>query len=85
VPVQVNRVGSMFTVFFSPNPVVDAGSARACDTKKFGRFFHAMLEGGVYLPPSQFESAFVSVAHSDDDVDRTLEAAGRAFAESARA
>jgi glutamate-1-semialdehyde 2,1-aminomutase len=85
VPVQVNRVGSMFTVFFSPSPVFDAGSARACDTKRFGRFFHAMLEGGVYLPPSQFESAFVSVAHSDDDVDRTLEAAGRAFAESARA
>jgi glutamate-1-semialdehyde 2,1-aminomutase len=85
VPVQVNRVGSMFTVFFSPNPVFDAKSARACDTKRFGRFFHAMLEGGVYLPPSQFESAFVSVAHSDDDVEQTLEGAGRAFAESARA
>jgi len=85
VPVQVNRVGSMFTVFFSPDPVFDAKSARTCDTKRFGRFFHAMLEGGVYLPPSQFESAFVSVVHSADDVEQTLAAASRAFAESARA
>ena len=85
VPVQVNRVGSMFTVFFSPEPVFDARSARACDTRRFGRFFHAMLEGGVYLPPSQFESAFVSVVHSDDDVEQTLSTAGRAFAEAARA
>jgi glutamate-1-semialdehyde 2,1-aminomutase len=81
VPVQVNRVGSMFTVFFSPVPVFDAKSARACDTKRFARFFHSMLEAGVYLPPSQFESAFVSVAHSDDDVEQTLAAAGKAFAE----
>jgi glutamate-1-semialdehyde 2,1-aminomutase len=78
-------VGSMFTVFFSKDPVFDARSARACDTKRFGRFYHSMLEGGVYLPPSQFESAFVSTAHSDDDVEQTLEAAGRAFAEAARA
>jgi glutamate-1-semialdehyde 2,1-aminomutase len=85
VPVQVNRVGSMFTVFFSPNPVFDARTARACDTRRFGRFFHAMLEGGVYLPPSQFESAFVSVVHSDDDVEQTVAAAGRAFAEAAKA
>ncbi len=85
VPVQVNRVGSMFTVFFSPNPVFDARTARACDTRRFGRFFHAMLEGGVYLPPSQFESAFVSVVHSEDDVEQTVATAGRAFAEAAKA
>ena len=75
----------MFTVFFSPDPVFDAKSARACDTRRFGRFFHSMLEGGVYLPPSQFESAFVSLAHSDDDVEQTLAAAAKAFAEAARA
>ncbi|HTP51099.1 MAG TPA: glutamate-1-semialdehyde 2,1-aminomutase [Anaeromyxobacteraceae bacterium] len=79
VEVQVNRVGSMLTVFFSGEPVTDAASARKCDAKKFGRFFHAMLEGGVYLPPSQFEAAFVSVAHSDDDVDLTVKAARSAF------
>ena len=85
VPVQVNRVGSMLTVFFSADPVYDAQSARRCDTKRFARFFHAMLENGVYLPPSQFEAAFVSVAHSDEDLDQTIRAARRAFAEAARA
>jgi glutamate-1-semialdehyde 2,1-aminomutase len=80
-PVQVNRVGSMLTVFFSPDPVFDAASARKCDTRKFGRFFHAMLERGIYLPPSQFEAAFVSVAHSEADVDLTLQAARAALRE----
>ncbi len=79
VDVQVNRVGSMLTVFFSGAPVFDAQSARACDTKRFGKFFHAMLEAGVYLPPSQFEAAFVSLAHSDEDVQATIAAAQRAF------
>ncbi|MBI5068881.1 MAG: glutamate-1-semialdehyde 2,1-aminomutase [Deltaproteobacteria bacterium] len=82
VAVQVNRVGSMLTVFFSGEPVFDAQSARKSDAKAFGRFFHAMLEGGVYLPPSQFEAAFVSVAHTDEDIDRTIAAAGPAFAAS---
>ncbi len=85
VAVQVNRVGSMLTVFFSGEPVYDAQSARKCDTRRFGRFYHALLEGGVYFPPSQFEAAFVSLAHSDEDVDATIEAAARAFAEAARA
>jgi glutamate-1-semialdehyde 2,1-aminomutase len=84
VPVQVNRVGSMLTVFFSPDPVLDAASARKADTRRFGKFFHAMLERGVYLPPSQFEAAFVSVAHTDDDVDQTIAAASPAFEEAAR-
>lgn len=83
--VQVNRVGSMLTVFFSGEPVFDAASARKCDTKKFGRFFHAMLERGVYLPPSQFEAAFVSLAHTDEDVALTLTAAEAAFAEALKA
>jgi glutamate-1-semialdehyde 2,1-aminomutase len=84
VPVQVNRVGSMLTVYFSKEPVYDAASARKCDAKRFGRFFHAMLERGVYLPPSQFESAFVSLAHSEEDVALTVAAAREAFPEALR-
>ena len=80
VPVQVNRVGSMLTVFFAEKPVFDATSARASDTGRFGRFFHAMLERGVYLPPSQFEAAFVSLAHTEEDLRRTLAAARQALA-----
>jgi glutamate-1-semialdehyde 2,1-aminomutase len=85
VPVQVNRVGSMLTVFFSERPVFDAASARACSTKRFGVFFHALLDGGVYFPPSQFEAAFLSTAHTQDDVDLTLRAARVAFAAAAKA
>ncbi len=85
VPVQVNRVGSMLTVFFSDQPVFDAASARAASTKRFGAYFHAMLEGGVYLPPSQFEAAFLSTAHTEADLDLTLEAAKGAFAAAAAA
>ncbi len=81
VAVQVNRVGSMLTVFFAEGPVFDAQSARRADARRFGRFFHALLERGVYLPPSQFEAAFVSLAHSEDDVEQTIDAAGPAFAE----
>ncbi|ABC84107.1 glutamate-1-semialdehyde 2,1-aminomutase [Anaeromyxobacter dehalogenans] len=84
VPVQVNRVGSMLTVFFSHKPVFDAATARACNTRRFGAFFHAMLEHGAYLPPSQFEAAFLSTAHTDDDVARTVAAARVAFAEAAK-
>jgi glutamate-1-semialdehyde 2,1-aminomutase len=82
--VQVNRVGSMLTVFFSAEPVFDAASARKSDTKRFGRFFHGMLERGVYLPPSQFEAAFVSVAHSEEDIALTVAAAREAFAEAVK-
>jgi glutamate-1-semialdehyde 2,1-aminomutase len=84
VPVQVNRVGSMLTVFFSDRPVFDAASARAASTKRFGAFFHALLENGVYFPPSQFEAAFLSTAHTEDDVDATLGAAKVAFAAAAK-
>ncbi len=82
--VQVNRVGSMLTVFFSGDPVFDAASARKCDAKRFGRFFHAMLELGIYLPPSQFEAAFVSLGHSAEDVELTIAAAKEAFAAAMR-
>ncbi|HTN54353.1 MAG TPA: glutamate-1-semialdehyde 2,1-aminomutase [Anaeromyxobacter sp.] len=84
VPVQVNRVGAMLTVFFSGKPVFDAQSARACDTRRFAAFFHALLEGGVYFPPSQFEAAFLSTAHTDEDLEHTLRTARAAFAAAAR-
>jgi glutamate-1-semialdehyde 2,1-aminomutase len=84
VPVQVNRVGSMLTVFFSDRPVFDAASARAASTKRFAAFFHALLENGAYFPPSQFEAAFLSTAHTEDDVDATLRAAQVGFAAAAK-
>jgi glutamate-1-semialdehyde 2,1-aminomutase len=79
VPLVANRVGSMFTGFFTSEPVVDYASAKRSDTARFGRFFHAMLDGGVYLAPSQFEAAFVSLAHDDRALDRTLQAAQNAL------
>jgi glutamate-1-semialdehyde 2,1-aminomutase len=77
--VTINRVGSMITLFFCPGPVVDYATAKASDTKAFGAYFHAMLENGVYLPPAQFEAAFVSLAHTEADVDVTVEAAARSL------
>ena len=71
----VNRVGSMLTAFFTPGPVVDYATAKRSDTARFGRFFHGMLARGVYLAPSQFEATFVSLAHTDADIDHTLRAA----------
>jgi glutamate-1-semialdehyde 2,1-aminomutase len=81
--VTVNRVGSMFTFFFADGPVTDWETAKVSDTQRFGRFFRAMLERGVYLAPSQFEAAFLGAAHSDEDIERTMKAAGEAFAASA--
>jgi glutamate-1-semialdehyde 2,1-aminomutase len=79
VPLQFNRAGSMFTWFFTSEPVTDWDSASKSDTKAFGKFFRAMLDAGIYLPPSQFEAAFLSVAHSEDDVQKTIAAAKKAF------
>jgi glutamate-1-semialdehyde 2,1-aminomutase len=70
-----NRVGSMFTGFFTSEPVTDYTSAKRSDTGRYARFFHEMLQRGVYLAPSQFEAGFVSLAHTSDDVDATLAAA----------
>ncbi len=78
-----NRVGSMFTWFFAAGPVTDWTSAAKCDTEAFGRFFRAMLEDGIYLPPSQFEAAFMGAAHSERDVKQTIAAAKQAFAKEA--
>jgi glutamate-1-semialdehyde 2,1-aminomutase len=77
--ITVNRVGSMFTFFFTEGPVTDYESAKRADTVRFGRFFRAMLERGIYLAPSQFEAAFVSAAHSEEDIRRTAAAAQGAF------
>ncbi len=79
-PICFNRVGSMFTWFFTPGPVTDWTSSAKCDTQAFGRFFRAMLDRGIYLPPSQFEAAFLSAAHTDKDVDETIAVARQAFA-----
>jgi glutamate-1-semialdehyde 2,1-aminomutase len=81
--VTVNRVGSMFTFFFTANPVTDWESAKKCDTARFGKFFHFLLERGVYIAPSQFEAGFVSAAHSPEDIRATV-AATREFFEAAR-
>jgi glutamate-1-semialdehyde 2,1-aminomutase len=80
VPMTTNRVGSMFTWFFTPGPVTDWESASKSDTEAFGRFFRNMLEGGVYLPPSQYEAAFLSAAHTEEDITTTIAAAKQAFA-----
>jgi glutamate-1-semialdehyde 2,1-aminomutase len=74
-PLTANRVGSMFTWFFQPGEVHDWETAAKSDTASFGRFYRAMLERGIYLPPSQFEAIFVGAAHSEEDIQRTVEAA----------
>jgi len=80
VSMTVNRVGSMFTWFFTGNAVTDFTSAATSDTEAFGRFHRAMMEAGVWLPPSQFEAAFVSTAHGEAEVEMALAAAQKAFA-----
>ncbi|MGA7631754.1 MAG: glutamate-1-semialdehyde 2,1-aminomutase [Terriglobales bacterium] len=75
-----NRVGSMFTWFFVRSPVTDWTSAAKSDTEAFGRFFRTMLENGIYLPPSQFEAAFLGAAHTEHDLQQTVAAAKQAFA-----
>ena len=79
VPVTINRVGSMFTVFFGDAEVTDFASASRSDTSRFGAFFRGMLDEGVYLPCSQFEAAFLSAAHTEQDIDETIAAAGKTF------
>jgi glutamate-1-semialdehyde 2,1-aminomutase len=78
--ISVNRVGSMMTWFFTNQPVTDSASAKLSNIESFGKFFHAMLERGIYLPPSQYEALFVSAAHTDADIARTIDAARESFA-----
>jgi glutamate-1-semialdehyde 2,1-aminomutase len=81
--VQVHRLASMFQVFFSPQPVDDYASARLSDVRRFRAYFMSLLENGVFVPPSQFETCFVSVAHSDEDLEATIEAFDKALASAA--
>jgi glutamate-1-semialdehyde 2,1-aminomutase len=78
----VNRVGSMLTLFFNAGPVTDYESAKRSDTKRFAEYFRFMLERGIYVAPSQFEAAFVSAAHTGEDIVRTV-GASREFFKSA--
>ncbi len=79
IPVAIHQAGSMFTVFFTDRVVTDADEARACDTEKFKKFFYQMLNQGIYLAPSAFEACFVSTAHTDRDIRRTIRAAAKSF------
>jgi glutamate-1-semialdehyde 2,1-aminomutase len=78
-PIVTQCVGTMFTTFFTDRPVINWATAKAADTKKFGAFFREMLEGGVYLPPSQFEASFMSTRHGENELEFTLQAAEQAF------
>ncbi|MBX5437697.1 MAG: glutamate-1-semialdehyde 2,1-aminomutase [Alicyclobacillaceae bacterium] len=80
-PITINRVGGAFTVFFGPSKVTDYASAKRTDGERFARFFHAMLRRGVLLAPSKYEAWFVSAAHTEQDVEETLEAVRESFAE----
>jgi glutamate-1-semialdehyde 2,1-aminomutase len=81
IPIRINRVGSMLTIFFAEGPVTDYASARTADTARYARFFHRMLKAGIYLPPSQFEASFVSLAHTEGDIAETVERAAQALGE----
>ena len=83
VPAEINRCGSMLTLFFTDLPVTDYSTAKRSNTARFGRFHRALLARGVYWPPSQFEAAFVSLAHTEADIEETLTAA-RAAVRAAR-
>jgi glutamate-1-semialdehyde 2,1-aminomutase len=75
ISAHINAIGSLATVFFTPDPVRNYSDAKRSDTKRYARFFREMLDRGIFLAPSQFEAAFVSAAHTPQDVDRTLAAA----------
>lgn len=79
IPLTVNRVGSMLTAFFTGIPITDYAAAKQCDTSAFALFFRKMIENGIYLPPSQFEAAFISAAHTAEDIEQTIAAARQAF------
>jgi glutamate-1-semialdehyde 2,1-aminomutase len=80
---RVQRLGSAFTIFFTGEPVTDFASAKRADSARFGRFFHELLDRGVYLPPAQLEAGFISAAHTEADIDVFIAAADAALRESA--
>ncbi len=79
ITAQVNKIGSLSTIFFAPDPVTNYTGAKLSDTKLYARFFREMLQRGIFLAPSQFEAAFVSAAHTPADIERTISAAGDAL------
>ena len=79
IPIQLNRVGSMFCIYFTEAPVYNLADAMKSDRERFARFFHAMLKAGVYLAPSQFEAGFLSTAHTEQEIEKTIRAADTAF------
>ena len=79
VAVQIQRVGSMMGLFFLDHAVRNYGDARSLDTPAYARFFWALMRSGVYLPPAPFETAFLSAAHTSQEIDHTVEASGVAF------
>jgi glutamate-1-semialdehyde 2,1-aminomutase len=79
VPHRFQRLGSMWTLFFTDTPVTDYDTAKKCDTARFARFFWGMMDRGIYLPCSQFEAAFISSAHTEEHIDQTIQAAREAF------
>jgi len=79
ISIWQNRVGTMFATFFTGNPVKDWPSAKTCDTEVFGKYFQGMLERGVYLAPSQFEAGFMSTAHTDAEIEATIQATEEIF------
>jgi len=79
VPFHARAIGGLFGFFFHPGPVRNFGDAQKADGRRFKAFFHAMLDQGIYLAPSPYEAAFVTLAHSESDIDETLEASKRAF------
>jgi glutamate-1-semialdehyde 2,1-aminomutase len=77
--ITVNRVGSMGSIFFTKGPVKDYGSAKKADTEKYAKFYRAMLQKGIYLAPSAFETAFVSTAHDKESIQKTIECAAESM------
>jgi glutamate-1-semialdehyde 2,1-aminomutase len=80
IPVQFNRIGSMFCAYFTAQPVWNLADAMRSDRARFAKYFHAMLEEGIYIAPSQFEAGFLSLAHTSADVEKTVRAGKKAMA-----
>ncbi len=74
IPHQINHISSMFQIFFSDSPVIDYKTSKKSDTGKFHKFFHHLLKQGIFIPPSQFETAFLSYSHTEADVEKTIDA-----------
>jgi len=79
IPIKQTAVGTMFSTFFTEQEIKDWPSVKTCDTNRFGKYFQKMLEAGIYLAPSQFEAGFMSTAHNEDIIDKTIDAVGIAF------